>query len=207
MKTKSVLLFKTSLSEPSPETTPMEGSTAEDLSVEDFSVAAPSIEDEAFTEIFHRHQALVRTVIFQIAGPSSLNDLEQEAFIKIWKGLSQFRDEARLTSWIYRISVNVAIDSLRSTSRHALVVPLGDDEPASDRTSTEAELANRQLVQLGLKELSEEHRTVVVLALIHDRPLEEIADILSLSLGTVKSRLHYGKEHFRRVLEKRGIQS
>ncbi|MES2965615.1 MAG: sigma-70 family RNA polymerase sigma factor, partial [Bdellovibrionota bacterium] len=84
------------------------------LRTKSFELADRKSESAAeFTALFHRHQGLVRSVIFQIAGPSLLSDLVQDAFIKIWKGLPEFREEAKLTSWIYRVATNVAIDSLR----------------------------------------------------------------------------------------------
>ena len=153
-----------------------------------------------FTQLYVQHQALVRSVIFQIAGQPQLNDLVQEAFIRIWKGLPEFREEAKITSWIYRVSANVALDSLRLVSRQAETFDFDFSEIAENRPDSESELMNRQLVEMGLKALSEDHRTVVVLALIHDRPLAEVAEILGISEGTVKSRLHYGKEQFRRFL-------
>ena len=153
-----------------------------------------------FTQLYVQHQALVRSVIFQIAGSPQLSDLVQEAFIRIWKGLPEFREEAKITSWIYRVSANVALDSLRLVSRQAETFDYDFSEIAANAPDSENELMNRQLVEMGLKALSEEHRTVVVLALIHDRPLAEVAEILGISEGTVKSRLHYGKEQFRRFL-------
>lgn len=160
-----------------------------------------------FTALFHQHQGLVRSVIHQIAGPSLLQDLVQDAFIKIWKGLPEFREESKLTSWIYRVAANTALDSLRSgvrkyeTNDHDLLGVV------DERYDGERDLANRQLVERGLAGLSPDHRAVVVLALMHERPLAEVAEILGISEGTVKSRLHYGRDHFRRILEEEGGRS
>lgn len=158
-----------------------------------------------FTELFNKHQGLVRSVIYQIVGESALNDLSQEAFIRIWKGYSKFRSESEVTSWIYRISVNVALDYLRQKKRKAEDLVYDFSFLIDENNPIDENLAKRQLVQLSLKTLTEEQRTVVVLALIHELAISEIADILEISEGTVKSRLHYAKEHLRNFLEKENV--
>jgi RNA polymerase sigma factor (sigma-70 family) len=156
---------------------------------------------EEFTALFEQHQRLVSSVIHQIAGPSALQDLVQDAFIKIWKGLPEFREDAKLTSWIYRVAANVALDSLRSGYRKYEVVEDDFANVVDERQDGEKGAADRELVARGLSALSEDHRVVIVLALMHERPIAEVAVILGISEGTVKSRLHYGREHFRKLLE------
>ncbi len=158
-----------------------------------------------FQEIYRTHQSMVRTVIFQIAGSSLVNDLLQEVFVRVWRKLSEFRGQSSLRSWIYRIAVNVALDAVRAEVRRAedfLVPDLPSDSPDAEHL-----LMSRELVAKGLAALSADHRAVVVLALIHEFSLEEVAEILGVSLGTVKSRLHYGKQHFRSLLEEKGEPS
>ena len=157
-----------------------------------------------FTALFHQHQGLVRSVIHQIAGPSLLQDLVQDAFVKIWKGLPEFREESKLTSWIYRVATNVAIDSLRSAARKYESHEHDFESIVDERQNGESDVVNRELVRRGLEGLSADHRAVVVLALMHERTIVEVAEILGVSEGTVKSRLHYGREHFRKILEGAG---
>jgi RNA polymerase sigma-70 factor (ECF subfamily) len=155
-----------------------------------------------FDALFYKHQGLVRSVIWQVAGDCQINDLVQEAFIKIWKGIDGFRGEAEITSWIYRVCVNVALDSKRGRNKlRALHAHDFDLTSIPDQaTDSESDYSNKQIVDQGLKQLSDDHRTVVVLALIHELKISEIAEILEISEGTVKSRLHYGKESFRNYL-------
>ena len=156
-------------------------------------------ESEQFSDLYNKYQKLVRSVIFQIAGPSHLSDLVQETFIRVWGKLPEFRKESEISSWIYRIAVNIALDHLRSEKRH----PTSSDsvlEFKKDGRDLEQELANRELVSESLAALSIEHRTVIVLSLIHELSLAEIAHVLELSEGTVKSRLHYAKEHLRQFV-------
>lgn len=156
-------------------------------------------ESEQFSDLYDRYQKLVRSVIFQIAGPSHLSDLVQETFIRVWGKLPEFRKESEISSWIYRIAVNIALDHLRSEKRH----PTASDsalEFRSDGSDIEQDLANRELVAESLTALSVEHRTVIVLSVIHELSLAEIAQVLEVSEGTVKSRLHYAKEHLRQFI-------
>lgn len=159
-------------------------------------------EAEQFTLVFKEYQSLVRSVIFQISGDYALNDLSQEAFVRIWKGFPKFRNESEVTSWIYRISVNVALDHLRENKRKPVDYEYDFSTHIADGPTLEDELVQRQSVQKSLSTLSDEHRAVVVLALIHERPLSEVAHILDVSEGTVKSRLFYAKEQLRQSLRK-----
>lgn len=159
-----------------------------------------------FRQIYGQYQQLVRTVIYQIAGSSHLDDLVQEAFIKIWKGLSGFKEQSQLSTWIYRVSTNVALDALRSWSRRKENLDYDFDSLQDKRKTPDEEFSNRQIVQQGLATLSEEHRTVLVLSFIHELPMAEIAEIVGVSEGTVKSRLHYAKGAFGTFLKERGVK-
>lgn len=156
-----------------------------------------------FSRLYSSQAALVRSVIFQIAGPDSLDDLVQESFVKIWRSLSDFRSEAKISSWVYRVATNTALDHLRKGARREIAtdrIDLGSIDSAAKSTS------DRDLVSKGLSTLSDDHRTVLVLALMHDLPLAEIAEILQINEGTVKSRLHYAKAEFRAYLESQGAK-
>lgn len=159
-----------------------------------------------FRQLYDDYSKLVRSVIYQIAGSSHLNDLVQEAFIKIWKGLPEFQEQSQLSTWIYRIATNVALDALRSWSRRKENFEYDFSQLQDERNTADQDYENRQIVQLGLQQLTEQHRSVLVLAYIHERPIAEIADILSVSEGTVKSRLHYAKEAFQNFLNQKGVK-
>lgn len=156
-------------------------------------------ESEQFSDLYNKYQKLVRSVIFQIAGPSHLNDLVQETFIRVWTKFSEFRKESEVSSWIYRIAVNISLDHLRSEKRYPTANATVLNYHA-DTADLEKSLLNRELVSESLMALSLEHRTVIVLSLIHELSLNEIANVLEVSEGTVKSRLHYAKEHLRQYI-------
>lgn len=164
-----------------------------------------------FSVFFHQHHALVRKVIFQIAGrrlsAAALEDGVQEAFIRIWKGLAEFRGEAQITSWVYRISTNVALDLLRAhkSRREETVDSESQSDIADDHSSVEDAMSARDLVSQGLSSLGEDQRTVLILALLHERPLAEIAETLKIPEGTVKSRLHAARAAFIQFLASKGV--
>lgn len=162
---------------------------------------------EAFKSIYQDHNSNVRAVIYQIAGEANLADLVQEAFVKIWRGLPKFNNKSELSTWIYRIASNVAIDSLRSKAQRKEDFEFDFNQLPDDSPGPQSKLESSELVQRGLATLTPDHRVVLVLAFIHERQLTEIAEILEVSVGTVKSRLHYAKGAFAKFLETKGVRS
>lgn len=161
---------------------------------------------EEFTEIYREHQGLVRSVIFQITGREHLDDIVQEAFIRIWKNFGSFRNDSKLSSWIYRISVNTALDHVRSRNRRDETSSDEIEQKEANAPGPEREVSGRDLVTKGLMHLSEEHRTVIVLALMQGLSIAEVCEVLEVSEGTVKSRLHYAKAEFRDFLARNGVE-
>lgn len=158
-----------------------------------------------FTGLYRNYQGLVRTVIYQIAGGDGIDDLVQEAFVRIWKGLPQFRGDSKITSWIYRVCTNLALDHCRQRSTRGEFAGPEALDSAAELPRQEVALTDRDLVEKGLAHLSTDHRAVLVLAYIHDLSISEIAQAVDVSEGTVKSRLHYAKAEFRQFLSSRGV--
>jgi RNA polymerase sigma-70 factor, ECF subfamily len=159
-----------------------------------------------FTKLYSAHQKLVRSVLFQVAGESALDDLVQEAFIRIWKSYPKFRGDSKLSSWIYRICVNVALDHKRSVARKKETSENDFARFEDGARGQDHKMSDRDLVEKGLETLSEEHRTVLVLATMQELSLAEIAEVLEVAEGTVKSRLHYAKTEFRKFLASKGVE-
>lgn len=170
-----------------------------------FKVTSRS-EVKDFDAIYIEHAGVVRSVIYQIAGASQLDDLVQETFVKIWKSLSDFDDRSKIRTWIYRIATNVAIDYLRSARRKRETFEENFESLVDPIQSADISLSNHQLVQMGLQNLSDDHRTVLVLAYLHEIPISEIAEALKISEGTVKSRLHYARDAFAKFLQSKGAR-
>ena len=124
-----------------------------------------------------------------------------------WRGLPRFRGQCRFSSWLYKLTANAAVDHLRREKRRPAAVPLENaGEPADPHTPQE-ELERRELhraVQQALDRLTPEHREVLILREIQQLSYDEIADVLSLDLGTVKSRINRGRRQLREFLLKQG---
>jgi RNA polymerase sigma-70 factor (ECF subfamily) len=151
--------------------------------------------------------------------PSDAEDLAQETFVHAVRSLPNFKGESQLSTWLYRIAVNVwknrvRYDRRRASGKHvSLSGPAGDDEdeapldlPGLDRPPEEwvALQSEHQLLLQAMTLLDDEDRVVIVLRDLEDRPYEEIADILKLNLGTLKSRISRAREELREVLRRLG---
>ena len=149
-----------------------------------------------------------------------LDDLAQEVFLRAWKGLPKLRQADYFSTWLYRICWNVATDRRRKLAKQ----PREKQDNYSDgglAREKEADFKNnlwrpqdtpdliqihyQDLVQRGLQILSLEHRAVLVLHDLEDVPQKEVAEILSIPLGTVKSRLFHGRSAMRKFFQQQGV--
>ena len=157
----------------------------------------------SFSQLVERHQKQVYNLAFRFTGNSEdAADLAQEAFIKAYRGLKTFREEAAFKTWIYHITSNVCKDFLRKTKSVTLVsieAPIQTEEGelekqiADDSKSPEEIYEGKELAILMQKlidSLPIDYREVILLREFQQLSYEEIAQVLDCSLGTVKSRLN-----------------
>lgn len=171
-------------------------------------------EREAFEELVHDYQADVYGLLYHLLGDrEEARDATQETFLKIYCHIGRFRGECELRTWIYRIAVNEAANHLRwwRRRRRDRTVSLDGDEEdgtghplreslADRRATPEQQLIEneqRYCVQQALYQIKPEFRMALVLRDIEGCSYEEIADMLGISLGTVKSRIARGREMLR----------
>lgn len=161
----------------------------------------------SYQQLYRRHQAQVRSTLYQLCGPSRLDDLVQEVFLRVWKGLPKFRQASQFSTWLYRIVWNVASTERRQLAQaHEQQQTLCQTVGTSPDNSDLMHLHYQDLVQRGLAKLSLEHRAVLVLHDLEDVPQKEIAKILSVPVGTVKSRLFHARATMRKFLQAEGVQ-
>ena len=153
----------------------------------------------AFQALVERHRSMVYRVAFQFAGNHhDAEDIAQEVFIKVYRSLERFRQDAQLTSWLYRIVMNACIDHRR---RHhpAAAAPFGEEAehrmlntpeetPDPEDTAYAGELG--LVLESEIARLPQGQRIVFVMRHHHGLKLAEIADALGLAEGTVKRQLH-----------------
>ena len=170
-----------------------------------------------FKKLYQRHHQKVRSTLYQLCGSDGLDDLVQDVFLRAWKGLAKFRQSAQFSTWLYRIAFNVASDRRKALakmrSRHVSVEDdqlenLADDAIAreSDSQPSLTQMHYQDLMQRGLAKLSEDHRAVLVLHDLEELPQKDIAEILSIPVGTVKSRLFHARGSIKKFLEAQGVE-
>jgi RNA polymerase sigma-70 factor (ECF subfamily) len=170
-------------------------------------------EDRDFHRIFTKYHPKIIGYLRRLVGEGEAEDVAQEVFVKVNKGLDDFREESRLSTWIYRIATNAAMDHLRKpTFRHTTKRPVEDDALASeiDMLPEESNLAlDSFLIRKDMNEcirsivnsLPESYRTVLVLSDLEDMTNAEICEVLDLTLDTVKIRLHRARKRLRKELD------
>jgi RNA polymerase sigma-70 factor (ECF subfamily) len=173
-------------------------------------------EEAAWGTLHREHYARLWSSVQRILNnPTLADDVVQEAFIKAHRDIRRFEGNSQLGTWLYRIAVNQALDTIRKKQRterwlsflspvadeeNQVVMPEGQVAPTVSAGLENAELRDTIFEAMG--ELSVEHRAVVQLRLVDEMSLEETAQLLRCRPGTVNSRLHYACEHLRRKLAK-----
>ncbi|MGF1588348.1 MAG: sigma-70 family RNA polymerase sigma factor [Pleurocapsa sp.] len=171
---------------------------------------------DCFRLLYQRYQQRVRSTLYQLCGSSLLDDLVQEVFLKAWKGLPKLKTPKYFSTWLYRISWNVATDQRRKLAKVQEKTDL-DAKTWEKERLTQSILSDVQdtpdlmhlhyqdIVQKGLNNLSFDHRAVLVLHDLEDIPQKQVAEILDIPVGTVKSRLFHARNLFKKFLEQQGI--
>ena len=167
----------------------------------------------AFDEIVALHQNRIYNLCYwMLNDPDDASDAAQDAFVRAYRSLGHFRGECAFGTWLHRIAVNVCLDASRRRKRTPTPFSTleSDDEPTREQEPTAPgdaphEISNRherrRAVHEAMLELSEHHRTVLVLLDIEGHSYEEAAAMLELPLGTVKSRLNRARLALRDKLE------
>lgn len=169
-------------------------------------------DQNAFRLLYQQYQEKVRSTLYQLCGSEFLEDLLQEVFLRVWKGLPQLRNTSTFSTWLYRITWNVATDQRRQYAQNlSRNTTLEDQEHLSQIPSTTQDgsdlmrLHYQHLVEQALKQLTIDHRIVLVLHDLEDLSQKEISKILDIPTGTVKSRLFYGRNAVRQYLTNQGV--
>lgn len=174
-------------------------------------------EESAYEKLIERFQAPVYNLAYRLLNDQAdASDVAQEVFLKIFRNVGSFRGESSLRTWVYRIAVNESHNRRRWLFRHRRG-EMGIDETFEDSDCREKPLmdagetpfdftVNREaqvLLEEALAGINPVFRTALVLREIEDMSYEEIAEILEVSIGTVKSRIVRGREALRRNLATR----
>jgi len=169
---------------------------------------------EAFRRLVERHQdRIVGVTLRLLKDRDEALEAAQDVFVKAWRALARFEQRAKVSTWLHRIALNVCYDRLGRRKRSG-EIPLddlmdgaggaikdpgaGSDEAVMDRQA----VREFEMVVAGL---TETYRVIFVLRQIEGRPYEEIADVLGISIGNAKVRLHRAREMIVEALRQRGV--
>ena len=157
-------------------------------------------ETEAFEMLVRRHEKTIFNLVYRMLGDyDEAAEVSQEVFLSAYRAIGQFRGDANFSTWLYRIALNHT-----STRRKTLIrrqqrnVAIEDTEPVRDLQPGPAETMEkkeiRERVQRALDNLEPDDATVILLRDLQDIPYEEVARLLEIPVGTVKSRLHRARQ-------------
>jgi RNA polymerase sigma-70 factor (ECF subfamily) len=169
---------------------------------------------QAFADLVDRHKGRIYRTLFQVVGnDQDAQDLAQEVFLKVYRSLAGYRGDAAFTTWLHRLTLNLAFDWLRARKRRPLQVPLepppdpADDRPALELASgeeTPEDTALRhdrhQQLHKAIQELPPDYREVVLLHHFHHLSYQQIAERLDAPVRTIETRLYRARLLLKKTL-------
>ncbi len=170
---------------------------------------ARSGDDNAFGELVRLHQDRVYRTAVRLVGPEDAHDITQEVFIKAHGELKRFRAGSALSTWLYRMTVNLSLNYLRGSRREKdrrerYGPGVSDPPPSAEKRLIEQEFT--VAVWAVIDSLPERQRTAVVLHRFEDLSAAETARVMGLSLGAVESLLHRAKLSMLESFQKKGLR-
>ena len=158
-------------------------------------------DEGAFQDLVEQYKDLVFAIIGRtVQDRSRAEDVAQDVFLRIHRGLPYFRGEARLSTWIYRIVANVVVQD----HGRPWLTATGDDRPRDDTGSTDrrfGDLELRDRLEKAIERLPANYRLLIAAHYLHGVQYEDLAEALQLPLGTLKTQLYRAKQQLRRLLE------
>jgi len=192
-------------------------SAARQMAWTDEDLVARSVQGdtESFNQLVLRWERSIYALAYRVLGrDEDARDVCQETFLRAFRGLNAFKGQAKFSSWLYRIALNLCRDAIRRERRTPLVaVPEGMEltdlaaaqpspAPSVEDLVAQAELSRH--VAAAMRRLPEDQRTAIVLKEYHDLTFQEIADVMGCPLSTAKTRLYQGLTVLRRELTASG---
>ncbi len=174
--------------------------------LDDAALVAASVAGrrEAFDVIVERHRRTVYQVCYRfVSNHEDASDLSQEAFVRAWRGLKNFKGQAALSTWLYRIAVNVCLN--RVGARTPVTEPIDtterfEDTRIEDARSTLLREERAAAVRKAIASLPRKQRATLILRTYHDMPHQQIAEVLGSSVGAVKANFFHALANLKKIL-------
>jgi RNA polymerase sigma-70 factor (ECF subfamily) len=154
---------------------------------------------QAMEAIYRRYHRRVFGLVVRMVGPQEADEVAQDAFVRVFKGLKRFRGDAALSTWIYRVAMNTCLSSLSKGSRRAELYDQYVHERSPDQRAAQPMLRRR--LEGALAKLPPGYRAVLLLHDVEGMNHQEIAQVLNWREGTSKSQLHKARMKMRGLLQ------
>lgn len=163
-------------------------------------------DQDAFALLVQRHQRRVFNLVFRMLQQyDEANEVTQDVFLAAWQGLSSFRGDARFSTWLYRIAYNCALKQLEQRKKDWALQAAIQAEPIESEEQVGVELAEahdrQEFVREHLSTLPAKYRAVLILRHLQDMTYEEMAEILTMPIGTIKTHLFRARNLLKERLE------
>jgi len=171
---------------------------------------------EAFETLIQSHQKRVYNIALRMTGnPEDAQELAQDAIVRAFTSIGKFRGDSSFSTWLYRITINVCTDFLRKRNRAAVIsmeqgpvsnesqqgLQIEEESPGPDELAEKKQL--KELVRDAIESLSDEHKQVLILRDIMDMSYKEIANMLNVNEGTIKSRINRARAGLKKIIMQR----
>lgn len=182
-------------------------STSDPTSDASLIAASLSGDQQAFKQIVERYEAQVAKTVIGMLGQTDLaDDIGQEVFIRFYKSMGKFRQEAQLGTYLTKIAINLSLNEIKRQKRRRIFGLISDQEQAPERQIaaphlTENQRADQQLVQMALLQLPANFRSVIILRLLEGYSTREVSKLLEIPQGTVLSRLARAQNKLKEIIE------
>ena len=182
---------------------------------EELVTLATTGDPDSFNQLVIRWERPIFALAYRVIGrEEDARDVCQETFLRAFRGIKSFKRQAKFSSWLYRIALNLCRDWIRRDRRGGVLTPLEAETQTSPRAHTIESAEDRsvrldlgRLMTQAMSSLSEDQRTTIVLKEYHGLTFQEIATLQGCPLSTVKTRLYQGLTVLRRELKRTGVQS
>jgi RNA polymerase sigma-70 factor (ECF subfamily) len=184
---------------------PATTSTQVELDEAQFVAASQRGDQDAFARLVQLHQRRVFNMVFRmVQNYEEANEIVQETFLAAWQGLPSFRGDARFSTWLYRIAYNCCLKQLEQRKRDKVLNDAIQEEQNHELRNPNTEIetrASQEMVREQLSHLPAKYRIVLVLRHLQEMTYEEMAEILTVPIGTIKTHLFRARNLLKERLE------